>query len=166
MTLTLKRTSGRMSAARVPSLARRRTVIGSCTPRSRIEAQADLTLVAFLTGRRVDEHDIETGQRLAHRTVLEFLIGRIADLQGRLGLAEAVPDGDAHRAADRPGHGGSHAHGRLPGPSRLHRLHRVPDRHERPAREHNPSRPRDGVTSPEMMLSSVVLPQPDEPSSA
>ena len=57
-----------------------------------IEAQADLTLVAFLTGRWIDEHDVESGQSLAHRTVFEFLIGRVADLQGRLGLAEAIAD--------------------------------------------------------------------------
>src|SRR5699024_7895872 len=57
-----------------------------------IESEADFTLVALLTGGRVDENDVEAGQRLAHRPVLELLVRRVADLQGRFGLAEAVAD--------------------------------------------------------------------------
>src|SRR5699024_11402498 len=65
-----------------------------------IESEADLTLIALLPGGRVDEDDVEAGQRLAHRPVLELLVRRIADLQGRLGLTEAVADEHAPVALD------------------------------------------------------------------
>ena len=57
-----------------------------------IEAEADLSLIALFPGGRVDEDDVVSGQHLAHRAVLELLIGGIADLQGRLGLPVAVAD--------------------------------------------------------------------------
>ena len=50
-----------------------------------------------------------------------------------------VPDGDAHCAADRPGHGRGHAHGRLPGPARLHRLYRIPASASSPAGPSGPA---------------------------
>src|SRR5699024_8966243 len=65
-----------------------------------IEAQTDLALVALLTSGRVDEDDVEAGQRLAHRAVFELLVGRVADLQGRFGLAEAVADDHTPVALD------------------------------------------------------------------
>src|SRR5699024_12620368 len=58
------------------------------------------TLVALVTGGRIDEDDVESGQRLAHRPVLELLVRRIADLQSRLGLPEAVADEHAPVALD------------------------------------------------------------------
>src|SRR5699024_10692633 len=65
-----------------------------------IESQTDLALVALLTSGRVDEDDVEAGQRLAHRPVFELLVRRVADLQGRLGLTEAIADQYAPVALD------------------------------------------------------------------
>ena len=70
-------------------------------------------------------------------SALRVGVGARLPFYGFAVLDGSVPDGDAHRAADRPGHGRGRAHGQLPGPSRLHRLHRAPDLHEHPAREHH-----------------------------
>ena len=45
----------------------------------------------------VEKNDPVPGQRPAHRTGLQGLAGRVADLGGGLGLAVAVADGDAPR---------------------------------------------------------------------
>ena len=72
--------------------------------RAVVQVQADFTFGSgpdsMLTGHRIREDYGVAGQRPAHRSGLEPLTRRVADLCGGLGLPEAIPDGDAPGALD------------------------------------------------------------------
>src|SRR5471032_445649 len=62
------------------------------------QAQAELALgpgaEALLAGRRVQQDHVVTRQGVPHGAGNDLLTGAVANLRGRLGLAEPVPDGD------------------------------------------------------------------------
>ena len=80
------------------------------------QVHADLALVRHLPGGGVDQGDRVAGDRAAHRAGLHGLPGRVADLHGGLGLAEAVPDAQTPRLLDLLDHLGVE---RLPRPDDL-----------------------------------------------
>src|SRR5699024_7278354 len=60
--------------------------------RSGIHAQAELTFVSDLAGEGIDENHIHARKWATHGTDLDRLIRGVADLDGRLSLAEPVTD--------------------------------------------------------------------------